>query len=73
MRQRRFDGFLNHSESAGGNGWKDEARQALANMGHSVEVPKEPIGGAQAILMDRARGFLVGASDPRKDGLAIGL
>ncbi|WP_413720735.1 gamma-glutamyltransferase family protein [Silicimonas sp. MF1-12-2] len=54
-------------------GVPESTRQALADMGHSVEVPKEPIGGAQAILIDRARGFLVGASDPRKDGLAIGL
>ena len=47
-------------------------RQALADLGHAIEVPNEPIGGAQAILMDHARGMLIGASDPRKDGLALG-
>lgn len=47
-------------------------RQALADLGHDVVVPDDPIGGAQAILIDRARGLLIGASDPRKDGLAIG-
>lgn len=50
----------------------DAVRQKLSDMGHKVEVPKEPIGGAQAILMDHQRGVLIGASDPRKDGLAIG-
>ncbi|MDJ1017303.1 MAG: gamma-glutamyltransferase family protein [Paracoccaceae bacterium] len=49
-----------------------EVRQALADMGHRIEIPETPIGGAQAILIDHARGALVGASDPRKDGLAIG-
>ena len=53
-------------------GVSDSTRQALADLGHAIEVPKEPIGGAQAILMDHARGMLIGASDPRKDGLALG-
>jgi gamma-glutamyltranspeptidase/glutathione hydrolase len=30
------------------------------------------VGGGQAIMIDRATGTLMGASDPRKDGMAIG-
>ncbi|MEM7488418.1 MAG: gamma-glutamyltransferase family protein [Pseudomonadota bacterium] len=43
----------------------------LYAMGHRVEVPKIPIGGAQAIRIDES-GYLEGASDPRKDGCALG-
>lgn len=52
-------------------GYSDSVRQALADMGHSVSVPDTPIGGAQAILVG-TDGVLHGASDPRKDGCAIG-
>ena len=40
--------------------------------GHDVEIQATPIGGCQAILIDEARGALYGASDHRKDGLALG-
>ena len=40
-------------------------------MGHQVEVPATAIGGAQAIRI-RPDGILEGASDPRKDGCALG-
>ena len=43
----------------------------LYAMGHAVEVPETPIGGAQAIRIDES-GYLEGASDPRKDGIALG-
>jgi gamma-glutamyltranspeptidase/glutathione hydrolase len=44
----------------------------LARRGHQIDVAKVPIGGCQAIWMDRERGVLIGGSEPRKDGLALG-
>jgi len=46
--------------------------ESLAALGHVVEAAEHPLGGGQAIWIDRARGCLVGASDPRKDGCALG-
>jgi gamma-glutamyltranspeptidase/glutathione hydrolase len=43
----------------------------LAGLGHQVSISPAPIGGAQSILIDET-GILVGASDPRKDGCALG-
>jgi len=53
-------------------GYGAPVRAALAAMGHAVVTPEVPIGGAQAIRIDAAGGVLVGASDPRKDGIALG-
>ena len=44
----------------------------LNRLGHECELIEKPHGGGQAILIDRARGCLVGGSDPRKDGCALG-
>jgi len=52
-------------------GYSDAVRAQLADMGHTVDVPSGPIGGAQAIRVT-ASGVLEGASDPRKDGCALG-
>ena len=49
-----------------------EVVDRLMRLGHRVVRVKRPHGGGQAVLIDRARGVLVGASDPRKDGLALG-
>ncbi|MEC7965982.1 MAG: gamma-glutamyltransferase, partial [Pseudomonadota bacterium] len=51
-------------------GYSDQVRQELSDLGHKVEVPHGPIGGAQAIRIEDD--VLIGASDPRKDGCAIG-
>ncbi len=51
-------------------GYSDRVRADLAAMGHQVTTPDTPLGGAQAIRIDGD--VLVGASDPRKDGCALG-
>ena len=53
-------------------GYDAKVRSELENLGHQVSVPLEPIGGAQAIFIDYDNGTLQGASDPRKDGCALG-
>jgi gamma-glutamyltranspeptidase / glutathione hydrolase len=45
----------------------------LAARGHRIVRAAKPHGGSQMIWLDRGRGVLVGASDPRKDGCALGL
>ena len=54
------------------NGLSASTVSKLADLGHDVVEPDTAIGGAQSIVMDHDRGILVGASDPRKDGIAIG-
>lgn len=52
-------------------GYPEAVRAELAAMGHRVSVPDEPLGGSQAIHIG-SDGVLIGASDPRKDGCALG-
>ena len=52
-------------------GYGTGVRAALTARGHAVVTPAVGIGGAQAIRID-ADGTLWGASDPRKDGAALG-
>ena len=52
-------------------GYPARVAAELAALGHQVSVPTEPLGGAQNITIDDS-GVLIGASDPRKDGCALG-
>lgn len=52
-------------------GYSDAIRAELSEMGHTVAIPTTAIGGAQAIKIHES-GVLEGASDPRKDGCALG-
>ena len=54
------------------SGLSAEIRAGLSRLGHRIVPSPRPIGGGQAIRIDWDRGTLQGASDPRKDGMAIG-
>ena len=49
-----------------------EVRKALEGRGHTLRDGRGAMGGFQGILIDPRTGVLMGGSDPRKDGLAIG-
>ncbi|MBB95732.1 MAG: gamma-glutamyltransferase [Rhodobacteraceae bacterium] len=63
--------FTDAGEMKVERGYSDAVRAELAEMGHTVIIPDTPIGGAQAIRIHDS-GVLEGASDPRKDGCALG-
>ena len=62
-----FDGVLLLETTIG-----PAIRDDLLSRGHDARFSEEPIGGCQAIRIDYTRGVLFGASDHRKDGLALG-
>ncbi len=45
----------------------------LAARGHDAKWADIGIGGCQAIWIDHERGVLLGATDHRKDGVALGI
>ena len=49
-----------------------DVRADLEGRGHRTEWADGPIGGCQSIWIDRRRGVLLGSSDHRKDGMALG-
>lgn len=46
--------------------------EGLRRLGHNVTRPENPLGTAQAIWIDHARGILRGGADGRRDGIALG-
>jgi len=53
-------------------GVAQSAIDGLTARGHDVRPRALPFGGGQAIRIDWERGVLIGASDHRKDGCALG-
>jgi gamma-glutamyltranspeptidase/glutathione hydrolase len=49
-----------------------DVRKLLEARGHTIRDGRGSMGGFQGILIDPRTGVLMGGSDPRKDGLAIG-
>jgi gamma-glutamyltranspeptidase / glutathione hydrolase len=47
-------------------------RASLEARGHRLRDGRGQMGGYQAIMIDQSTGVMLGGSDPRKDGLAIG-
>jgi len=54
------------------DGLSETTCAGLVDLGHKLIRPATPIGGAQLIMINADKGVLIGASDPRKDGIAIG-
>jgi gamma-glutamyltranspeptidase/glutathione hydrolase len=70
---RVFPDVLGQSESVMiESGLPPEIRAGLTRLGHRLAPSPNPIGGGQAIRIDWDQGVLSGASDPRKDGMAVG-
>ena len=53
-------------------GYEESVIRGLEAKGHAVRRRDDPLGGAQLVRIDHERGVLEGASDPRKDGIALG-
>jgi len=54
------------------SGISPEVRKALEGRGHRLSDGRGMMGGYQAVMIDPETGLLMGGSDLRKDGLAIG-
>jgi len=70
-RVRHMEGMATYLEE----GISGETAAALTEKGHEIlraNPSVNQVGGGQAIYLDREQGVLLGASDRRKDGCAIG-
>jgi len=64
--------FFDGAQTLVERGVSAAAVDGLRARGHDVAVAPLPWGGGQAIAIDWDRGVLIGGSDPRKDGCALG-
>ncbi len=64
--------MLRHGELQVEQGIEASVRSGLTALGHRVRDASAALGGGQAVLIDWHNGTLHGASDPRKDGCALG-
>jgi gamma-glutamyltranspeptidase / glutathione hydrolase len=64
--------FFEGEQTVVERGMPAAAVEGLKARGHQVVTAPTPWGGAQAIRIDWKRGVLIGGSDPRKDGCALG-
>jgi gamma-glutamyltranspeptidase / glutathione hydrolase len=78
-RGMRLQEAVNHPRSFASDGrlrleplFSEEVVADLTGRGHDLDRPSSPMGGAQCIWIDHDGGVLIGASDPRKDGCALG-
>ena len=64
--------FFEGQQSVVERGVPEATVAGLKARGHEVAVRPSPWGGGQTIRIDWQRGVLIGGSDPRKDGCALG-
>ena len=64
--------FFEGDETAVERGVPGPTVDGLKARGHETALRPLPLGGGQAIRIDWRRGVLIGGSEPRKDGCALG-
>ena len=64
--------FFEGGQSVVEHGTPRATIEGLKARGHDVTMADTPWGGAQIVKIDWQRGVLIGGSDPRKDGCALG-